>query len=88
MILDRRCRSVACSIGSGTATPCTGATLPGVPDLVFPSRRKIVFVHGCFWHQHKRCIDGRVPKVTGHLLEAEVAAQCRARPTEHLEAAA
>jgi len=35
--------------------------LPGVPDLVFPSRRKIVFVQGCFWHQHK-CIDGRVPK--------------------------
>jgi len=36
--------------------------LPGVPDLVFPSRRKIVFVQGCFWHQHKGCIDGRVPK--------------------------
>lgn len=26
--------------------------LPGVPDLVFPGRRKIIFVHGCFWHQH------------------------------------
>lgn len=26
--------------------------LPGRPDLVFPSRRKIIFVHGCFWHQH------------------------------------
>lgn len=26
--------------------------LPGTPDLVFPSRRKIIFVHGCFWHQH------------------------------------
>ncbi|MEO5670210.1 MAG: very short patch repair endonuclease [Ramlibacter sp.] len=26
--------------------------LPGVPDLVFPSRKKIIFVHGCFWHQH------------------------------------
>lgn len=26
--------------------------LPGNPDLVFPGRRKIVFVHGCFWHQH------------------------------------
>jgi len=36
--------------------------LPGAPDLVFPTRRKIVFVHGCFWHQHKRCIDGRIPK--------------------------
>ena len=36
--------------------------LPGAPDLVFPSRGKIVFVHGCFWHQHKGCIDGRLPK--------------------------
>lgn len=26
--------------------------LPGNPDLVFPSRRAVVFVHGCFWHQH------------------------------------
>ena len=26
--------------------------LPGRPDLVFPARRKIVFVHGCFWHAH------------------------------------
>jgi len=36
--------------------------LPGCPDLVFPSRRKVVFVHGCFWHQHHGCIDGRLPK--------------------------
>ncbi|WP_193097423.1 very short patch repair endonuclease [Burkholderia sp. Z1] len=35
--------------------------LPGSPDLVFPSRRKIVFVHGCFWHGHG-CRLGRLPK--------------------------
>jgi DNA mismatch endonuclease Vsr len=29
--------------------------LPGKPDLVFPARRKVVFVNGCFWHQHSRC---------------------------------
>jgi DNA mismatch endonuclease Vsr len=29
--------------------------LPGRPDLVFSSRKKVVFVHGCFWHQHPRC---------------------------------
>lgn len=31
--------------------------LPGTPDIVFASRRKVIFVHGCFWHQHrsKRC---------------------------------
>lgn len=35
--------------------------LPGTPDIVFPSRRKIVFVHGCFWHAHG-CRIGRPPK--------------------------
>ena len=29
--------------------------LPGKPDLVFPRRRKAIFVHGCFWHQHPSC---------------------------------
>jgi len=33
--------------------------LPGKPDLVFPSRRKIIFVHGCFFHMHN-CQYGRV----------------------------
>jgi DNA mismatch endonuclease, patch repair protein len=35
--------------------------LPGKPDLVFPSRQKVIFVHGCFWHQHPECREGRVP---------------------------
>lgn len=34
--------------------------LPGKPDLVFPRLRAVVFVHGCFWHQH-RCGDGHIP---------------------------
>lgn len=36
--------------------------LPGKPDLVFASRRKIILVHGCFWHCHPDCRDGRLPK--------------------------
>ena len=38
--------------------------LPGKPDLVFGPRRKVIFVHGCFWHLHpaKSCLDGRQPK--------------------------
>jgi DNA mismatch endonuclease, patch repair protein len=36
--------------------------LPGRPDLVFPSRKKVIFVHGCFWHQHRECREGRVPE--------------------------
>ena len=35
--------------------------LPGKPDLVFSSRRKVIFVHGCFWHQHG-CKDSHVPR--------------------------
>ncbi|WP_315985756.1 DNA mismatch endonuclease Vsr [Blastopirellula sp. J2-11] len=34
--------------------------LPGSPDLTFPGRRKVIFVHGCFWHQHD-CARGRRP---------------------------
>src|SRR5438067_734701 len=36
--------------------------LPGRPDLVFASKRKIILVHGCFWHQHPRCRGSRIPK--------------------------
>jgi DNA mismatch endonuclease (patch repair protein) len=38
--------------------------LPGKPDIVFPGRKKVIFVHGCFWHQHQRekCADSRLPK--------------------------
>lgn len=35
--------------------------LPGTPDLVFPSRRAIIFVHGCFWHRHRGCRKATVP---------------------------
>ncbi len=35
-----------------------GAGLPGTPDIVLPRHRKVIFVHGCFWHRHD-CPDGR-----------------------------
>lgn len=35
--------------------------LPGRPDLVFRGRRKIIFVHGCFWHLHAGCRNVRMP---------------------------
>ncbi len=37
-------------------------TLPGCPDLVLPRHRKIIFVHGCFWHQHNCKRGSRMPK--------------------------
>jgi DNA mismatch endonuclease (patch repair protein) len=36
--------------------------LPGSPDLVFISRRRVIFVHGCFWHRHPACRLARIPK--------------------------
>lgn len=41
-----------------------GRDLPGNPDIVFRSRRKVIFVHGCFWHRHSdpNCKLARLPK--------------------------
>ena len=35
--------------------------LPGKPDIVLPKHRTVVFVHGCFWHQHKDCTKSKLP---------------------------
>lgn len=37
-------------------------SLPGKPDLVFPKHKKVVFIHGCFWHGHEKCKYFIVPK--------------------------
>lgn len=36
--------------------------LPGCPDIVLPRYRSVVFVHGCFWHQHPECRYAVMPK--------------------------
>jgi DNA mismatch endonuclease, patch repair protein len=36
--------------------------LAGRPDLVFSRKRKVIFVHGCFWHRHASCRLARMPK--------------------------
>jgi len=36
--------------------------LPGKPDMTFGPRRKVIFVHGCFWHRHPECRLARLPK--------------------------
>lgn len=35
---------------------------PGKPDIVLPKYRVVIFVHGCFWHQHKDCRYAVLPK--------------------------
>lgn len=37
-------------------------SLPGCPDIVFPKRKKAIFVHGCFWHGHKSCKRSAIPR--------------------------
>lgn len=36
--------------------------LPGKPDIVLPKHKTVIFIHGCFWHQHKNCKLATVPK--------------------------
>ncbi|MGH9828582.1 MAG: very short patch repair endonuclease [Blastocatellia bacterium] len=36
--------------------------LPGRPDVVFRGRKKVIFVHGCFWHAHQNCKIAHVPR--------------------------
>jgi len=36
--------------------------LPGRPDIVFRNKKKIIFIHGCFWHRHKGCKKNTTPK--------------------------
>lgn len=47
--------------------------LPGCPDLVFPSKRKIIFIHGCFWHGHNCQRGSRVPKTNTEYWTSKVA---------------
>ncbi|MGZ5528133.1 MAG: very short patch repair endonuclease [Limisphaerales bacterium] len=52
-------------------------TLPGTPDLVFPSRRKILFVHGCYWHGHSCKYGMAQSKTNVEFWQAKIAANIR-----------
>jgi DNA mismatch endonuclease, patch repair protein len=45
--------------------------LPGTPDLVFPGRKKVIFVHGCFWHRHPECARTTTPKTRAAYWQAK-----------------
>lgn len=47
--------------------------LYGKPDVVFSKKRKAIFVHGCFWHQHKKCSRGKIPKTNLDYWEPKLA---------------
>ncbi|TLX69759.1 DNA mismatch endonuclease Vsr [Pseudomonas nicosulfuronedens] len=46
--------------------------LPGSPDLAFLGRKKVIFVNGCFWHGHRGCRYGRLPKSHVDFWEAKI----------------
>jgi DNA mismatch endonuclease (patch repair protein) len=46
--------------------------LPGKPDLVFAGRRKVIFVHGCFWHGHDCKRGARRPKENADYWERKI----------------
>lgn len=59
--------------------------LPGKPDLAFPGLRKVIFVHGCFWHQHQGCRRGSAPTSNVEFWRSKLARN-RARDFEQLAA--
>ena len=63
--------------------------LPGSPDLVFPSRRVALFVHGCFWHRHMGCSAARLPKSRLEFWESKLSGNVSRDKRQHvaLEAA-
>lgn len=45
--------------------------LPGKPDIVLPSRKVCILVHGCFWHRHRECNLASTPKKNVEFWEAK-----------------
>jgi DNA mismatch endonuclease (patch repair protein) len=58
--------------------------LPGTPDLVFPKRRKTIFVHGCFWHMHDCRYGTVVPRTNADFWQRKRESNV-ARDTRHLQ---
>lgn len=46
--------------------------LPGKPDIVFKGRRKVIFVHGCFWHGHPGCHRATIPKTNSDFWKGKI----------------
>jgi DNA mismatch endonuclease (patch repair protein) len=59
--------------------------LPGKPDLVFPRLRKVVFVHGCFWHGHDCARGARAPRANAEYWGSKIARNS-ARDADHIAA--
>ncbi|MCY4055336.1 MAG: very short patch repair endonuclease [Cyanobacteria bacterium MAG CAR4_bin_6] len=63
--------------------------LPGKPDIVFGSRRKVIFIHGCFWHGHSCKRGNRLPRTNAEYWMAKIAGNIKrhAKQLDELAAA-
>lgn len=59
--------------------------MPGTPDIVLPKYRAVIFVHGCFWHQHRSpvCRDSHAPRSNLEYWQSKLAKNVK-RDAEHL----
>jgi DNA mismatch endonuclease (patch repair protein) len=78
-----RVRKLAHSMGDRYALHAR--KLPGEPDLVFVSRRKIILVHGCFWHKHN-CRHGSISPATNSDYRNAKRERNAERDREHIRA--
>lgn len=46
--------------------------LPGNPDIVLPKYKKIIFIHGCFWHGHRDCKRSKLPNSNREFWEQKI----------------
>lgn len=70
---ERAVRAAARAAGYTRRYRLGGAGLPGKPDLVFGALRKVIFVHGCFWHGHACRRGARKPKDNAAYWSAKIA---------------
>jgi DNA mismatch endonuclease, patch repair protein len=77
---ERTVRSIAHSMGYRFRLH--RKDLPGSPDIVFPSRHKVVFVNGCFWHGH-RCRRAKLPESRRGYWQTKIS-KTKARDRNHL----
>lgn len=66
-------RAAVRALGYSRRYRLNGAKLPGKPDLVFGALRKVIFVHGCFWHGHDCARGARQPKDNAAYWQAKIA---------------
>ncbi len=82
---ERAVRAAVRELGYARRYRIGGAHLPGKPDLVFTSLRKVMFVHGCFWHGHDCRRGAREPKDNAAYWRAKIGRN-RARDAASLKA--